>query len=126
MSTAEGTRHCVHCNESKPYDLFYIHKSGKHIGLHYGWCKPCQSEYKKDRYRNEPGYRETSLKQSNEWAAANPERHAELGAKWKRKNATRTRAVNLAHWHTKGKFKQQERRRNEQLRKTRMLSARSQ
>ena len=126
MSTADGTRRCPHCRESKPYDLFYVRKSGRYAGQHYGWCKPCQSEYHKARYKHEPEYREASLKRSAEWHDENPERHNEIIANWKRNNAARNRAVNLAHWHTKGKLKQQERRRNEQLRKTLALSASSQ
>lgn len=66
-------RHCLRCKQPKPLEEFtWIPSKADY----YSYCKPCQKEYRKERYWNN---REDELKKNQEWQKSN---------KHQRKNTT--------------------------------------
>lgn len=63
-------KRCPRCGETKPLSEFhrtYNTKTGR-----VSYCKPCLADRRRDRYQNEPGYRERENEKQRARHAANP------------------------------------------------------
>ena len=100
-----STRRCPRCTESKPYDQFYVRKTGRYAGYHYGYCKPCSSAYGKAHYRLDDEYRENRKALARQHYADHTEQHRLKQQAWKDKNRIRNQAYGRMYWHAQGKSK---------------------
>lgn len=66
---------CNKCNRELPDTAFYRCKSRPN-GLQ-SRCKECQDIARKERYANDPEFREKQIQNAKEWNESNPERHLE-------------------------------------------------
>lgn len=74
----EGTKWCPRCESIKPLDEFGANKS-QYDGKQ-GMCKKCAvAAVTASRHKDPTSHRRSS----KAWREANPERHADLGAKWR-------------------------------------------
>jgi hypothetical protein len=74
---------CVRCGETKPLDSFHKDRGYKD-GLRTK-CKTCRSTERKERYNNDPVYRDHVIETAKSWAARNPSRRAEIMLKQRQK-----------------------------------------
>lgn len=86
MITAEGTKRCSACGETKPVSGF--HRQTRGDGYAYR-CKPCGVEYLRRRRSEKP---EVHREYDRRWRAANPEKKAAWDRRYYEQNKGRVRA----------------------------------
>lgn len=74
-------RKCSQCGGSGPFSKSKYSPDGL-----YSICKPCQSAKRKDRWRNDPEYRERVKAANEKWRQNNREKHNARVRRWRRNN----------------------------------------
>ena len=92
---SKGLKKCTRCQATKPLDQFGK-KGCAWDGLN-GWCRDCESAYKKE-YRSIPENAETERAQSRKWKRENREAVHEYNKQWNSENPERKRVLRR-RWH---------------------------
>ena len=89
QSPISAMKRCSKCEEEKPLDAFG-REAAKRDGRR-SECKICGSLGRKERWKNDPEYREKMIERTTRWKKENTERVRITTAKWKKENTERVR-----------------------------------
>ena len=108
---------CSRCDTVKPGGEFYRSKTTL-SGLQ-SWCKQCMCGYIKQRYAEEPEFRERAKREAKRWDTENKERKRERMKVWADENRERVRERENAYRRARPEIG----RRNASIRRARKMAA---